>query len=82
MQVVVDLADGRIVVEFNHDAVLRAAVAWTLGTGPEIYRHVEVPNRSITTVGVVAGERRLVRSNAPADLDGLALERWQPGLDP
>src|SRR5437899_417302 len=37
MQVAVDLADGRIAVEFIHDAVVRAAVAWALGTGPEIY---------------------------------------------
>jgi hypothetical protein len=51
-----------------------AAVAWALGTGPEIYRHVEVANRSITTVGVAAGLRRLVRTNENAHLEGLALE--------
>ena len=44
--------------------MVRAAVAWALGTGPEIYRHVEVDYCSITTVGVVAGVRRLVRTNA------------------
>jgi hypothetical protein len=53
----------------------RAAVAWALGTGSEIYRHVEVANCSITTVGVVAGVRRLVRTNENAHLEGLALER-------
>ena len=58
----------------SYDAVVRAAVAWALGTGPEIYRHVEVANCSITTVGVVAGVRRLVRTNENAHLEGLALE--------
>ena len=61
-------------VVFTHDAVVRAAVAWGLGTGPEIYRHVEVANYSITTVAVVAGVRRLVRTNQNAHLAGLALE--------
>ena len=46
-----DLVAGRVAVVFTHDAVVRAAVAWALGTGPEIYRHVEVANCSITTVG-------------------------------
>ena len=69
-----DLVDGRVAVVFTHDAVVRAAVAWALGTGPEIYRHVEVANCSITTVGVVAGVRRLVRTNENAHLEGLALE--------
>ena len=68
------LVDGRVAVVFTHDAVVRAAVAWALGTGPEIYRHVEVANCSITTVGVVAGVRRLVRTNENAHLEGLALE--------
>jgi broad specificity phosphatase PhoE len=57
-----DLLDGRV------------AVAWALGTGPEIYRHVEVANCSITTVGMAAGVRRLVRTNEDAHLRGLALE--------
>lgn len=70
-----DLVDGRVAVVFTHDAVVRAAVAWALGTGPEIYRHVEVANCSITTVGLVAGVRRLVRTNENAHLEGLALER-------
>jgi len=69
-----DLVDGRVAVVFTHDAVVRAAVAWALGTGPEIYRHVEVANCSITTVGMVAGVRRLVRTNENAHLAGLALE--------
>src|SRR4051794_27625953 len=69
-----DLVDGRVAVVFTHDAVVRAAVAWALGTGPEIYRHVEVANCSITTVGVVAGVRRLLRTNENAHLEGLALE--------
>jgi broad specificity phosphatase PhoE len=68
------LVDGREAVVFTHDAVVRAAVAWALGTGSETYRHVEVDNCSITTVGVVAGVRRLVRTNENAHLAGLALE--------
>src|SRR3954453_16795194 len=69
-----ELVDGRVAVVFTHDSVVRAAVAWALGTGPEIYRHVEVANCSITTVGMVAGVRRLVRTNESAHLEGLALE--------
>ena len=61
-------------VVFTHDAVVRAAVAWGLGTGPEVYRHVEVANCSITTVGVVAGVRRVVRTNQTAHLAGLGRE--------
>ena len=68
------LSDGRVAVVFTHDAVVRAAVAWALGTGPEIYRHVEVANCSITTVGMVAGVRRLVRMNENAHLEGFTLE--------
>jgi len=68
------LLEGRVAVVFTHDAVVRAAVAWALDTGPEVYRHVEVANCSITTVGVVAGVRRLVRMNENAHLEGLALE--------
>ena len=71
----VGLVDGRAAVVFTHDAVVRAAVAWALGTGPEIYRHVEVDYCSITTVRVVAGVRRLVRTNENAHLEGLTLER-------
>jgi broad specificity phosphatase PhoE len=69
-----ELPDGRVAVVFTHDAVVRAAVAWALGTGPEIYRHIEVANCSITTVEVVAGVRRLVRMNENAHLRGLALD--------
>jgi len=68
------LVDGGAAVVFTHDAVVRAAVAWALGTGPEIYQHVEVANCSITTVGIVAGVRRLMRTNQIAHLEGLALE--------
>jgi alpha-ribazole phosphatase/probable phosphoglycerate mutase len=68
------LVGGRVAIVFTHDAVVQAAVAWALGTGPEIYRHVEVANCSITTVGLVAGVRRLVRTNVHAHLEGLALE--------
>ena len=68
-----DLVDGRMAVVFTRDGVVVAAVAWALGTGPEIYRHVEVANCSIT-VGVVAGVRQLVRANQNADLEGFALE--------
>ncbi len=68
------LLDGRVAVVSPHDAVVRAAIAWALGTGPEIDRHVEVANCSITTVGMVAGVRRLVRTNENAHLEGLPLE--------
>jgi broad specificity phosphatase PhoE len=68
------LVDGPAAVVLTHDAVVRAAVAWALGTGPEIYRHVDVANCSITTVGVAGGLRRLVRANEAAHLEGLALE--------
>jgi hypothetical protein len=64
-----ELVDGRAAVVFTHDAV-----AWALGTGPEVYRHVEVANCSITTVGVVAGVRRLLRTNEKSHLDGLGLD--------
>jgi broad specificity phosphatase PhoE len=68
------LLEGGVTVVFTHDAVVRAAIAWALGTGPEIYRHVEIANCSITTVGMVAGVRRRVRTNETAHLEGLALE--------
>lgn len=56
-------------VLFTHDAVVRAAVAWALRTGPEVYRHVEVANCSITTVRVLDGVRRLVRANEVGHLE-------------
>ena len=62
------VASGAVVV-FTHDAVVRAAVAWALGTGPEVYRHVEVANCSITTVRVLDGVRRLVRANQVGHLE-------------
>jgi broad specificity phosphatase PhoE len=65
---------GGAAVVFTHDAVARAAIAWALHTGPEIYRHVEVDNCSITTVRVIDGVRRLVRSNVVAHLPGPAVE--------
>jgi hypothetical protein len=52
---------------------VRAAVAWAIGTGPDI-RQVEVANCSITTIGMVAGRRQPVRTNEKAHLEGLALE--------
>jgi broad specificity phosphatase PhoE len=61
---------GGAAVVFTHDAPIRAAVAWALGTGPEIYRHVEVANCSITTVGAGGGTRRLLRANDTAHLRG------------
>jgi broad specificity phosphatase PhoE len=69
-----ELVDGRVAVVFTLDAVVRAAGAWVLGTGPEVYRHVEVANCSLTTVGVVAGVGRLVRTNENAHLEGLGLD--------
>jgi broad specificity phosphatase PhoE len=61
-------ASGAAVV-YTHDAVIRAAVAWALRTGPEVYRHVEVANCSITTVRVLDGVRRLVRANEVGHLE-------------
>lgn len=69
-----ELVDGRVAVVFTHDAVVCAAVAWALGTGPEIYRDVEVANCSLVTVGVVAGVGRLLRTNENAHLEGLCLD--------
>jgi broad specificity phosphatase PhoE len=59
---------------FTHDAVVRAAVAWALGTGPEIYRHVDVANCSITTVRVGDGLPHLLRTN---DIGHLTRTRGQ-----
>lgn len=68
------LPEGRAAVVFTHDAVVRATVAWALGTGPEIYRHVRVANCSITTVALVGDRRELVRSNDVSHLADLALD--------
>jgi len=62
-------ADAGVAVVFTHDAVVRAGVAWALRTGPEIYRHVQVDNCSITTVGVIDGTPRLMVANSTAHLD-------------
>ena len=43
-------------------------------TGPEVYRHVEVANCSITTVRVLDGVRRLVRANEVGHLERLGRE--------
>ncbi|HVF07202.1 MAG TPA: histidine phosphatase family protein [Actinomycetota bacterium] len=67
------LYPGRAAVVFTHDAVVRAAVAWALSVGPEIYRHVQVDNCSITTVAVSLNERRVVRTNDTCHLAGLVL---------
>ena len=45
-------SDAATVVVFTHDAVVRAAVAWTLRVGPATYRHIDVANCSITTIHV------------------------------
>ncbi len=64
-----DSAAPGVAVVYTHDAVVRAAVAWALRTGPEVYRHVEVANCSITTVRVLDGVRRLVRANGVGHLE-------------
>lgn len=65
---------GDTAVVFTHDAVVRAAVAWALGTGPEIYRHVDIANCSITTVRVGDGLPHLLRMN---DIGHLVRTRGQ-----
>ena len=65
-------ASDEVVALFTHDAVIRAAVAWALGVGPEIYRHVDVANCSITTVRIRDGVPRLVSSSCTDHLRGLA----------
>lgn len=61
-------ASGAVVV-YTLDAAVRAAVAWALRTGPEVYRHVEVANCFITTLRVLDRVRRLVRSNEVGHLE-------------
>ena len=41
-----DLVDGRVAVVFTHDAVVRAAVAWALRTGPFIMYSAQRKPRS------------------------------------
>jgi broad specificity phosphatase PhoE len=58
------------VVVFTHDAVVRAAVAWTLRVGPATYRHIDVANCSITTIHASTSGRRLVALNDTSHLLG------------
>jgi broad specificity phosphatase PhoE len=57
-------------VVFTHDAVVRAAVAWTLRVGPATYRHIDVANCSITTIHASTSGRRLVVLNDTSHLLG------------
>ena len=50
-------------------ARLLPAVAWGASDGPEVHRHVEVANCSITTLRVLDGVRRLVRANEVGNLE-------------
>src|SRR3954453_14035736 len=55
--------DAATVVVFTHDAVVRAAVAWTLRVGSATYRHIDVVNCSITTIYASTSGPRLVAVN-------------------
>jgi broad specificity phosphatase PhoE len=61
-------SDAATVVVFTHDAVVRAAVAWTLGVGPVTYRHIDVANCSITTIHASTSGPRLVTLNDTSHL--------------
>jgi broad specificity phosphatase PhoE len=61
-------ADAATVVVFTHDAVVRAAVAWTLRVGPATYRHIDVANCSITTINASTSGPRLVALNDTSQL--------------
>ena len=67
--------DARLVVHIDrsHDKAIRVTASgpccWAIRTGPEVYRHVEVANCSITTVRVLDGVRRLVRANEVGHLE-------------
>jgi broad specificity phosphatase PhoE len=63
-------SDAATVAAFTHDAVVRAAVAWTLRVGPATYRHVDVANCSITTIHKSASGPRLVGLNDTSHLPG------------
>jgi broad specificity phosphatase PhoE len=63
-------SDAATVVVFTHDAVVRAAVAWTLRVGPATYRHIDVANCSITTIHASTSGRRLVALNDTSHLLG------------
>jgi broad specificity phosphatase PhoE len=58
------------VVVFTHDAVVRAAVAWSLRVGPATYRHIDVANCSITTIHASTFGPRLVALNDTSHLAG------------
>ena len=64
----VSSSDAATVVVFTHDAVVRAAVAWTLGVGPVTYRHIEVANCSITTIHASTSGPRLATLNDTSHL--------------
>jgi broad specificity phosphatase PhoE len=64
----VRLSDAATVVVFTHDAVVRAAVAWTLRVGPATYRHIDVANCSITTIHASTSGTRLVALNDTSHL--------------
>jgi broad specificity phosphatase PhoE len=55
---------------FIHDAVVRAAVAWTLRVGPATYSHIDVANCSITTIHASTSGARLVALNDTSHLAG------------
>jgi phosphoserine phosphatase len=57
-------------VAFTHDAVVRAAVAWTLRVGTATYRHIDVANCSITTIHASTSGPRLVGLNDTSHLPG------------
>jgi glucosyl-3-phosphoglycerate phosphatase len=61
-------SDAATVVVFTHDAVVRAAVAWTLRVGPATYRHIDVANCSITTICASTSGPRLVALNDTSHL--------------
>jgi Histidine phosphatase superfamily (branch 1) len=63
-------SDTATVAVFTHDAVVRAAVAWTLRVGPATYRHIDVANCSITTIHASTSVRRLVALNDTSHLLG------------
>jgi broad specificity phosphatase PhoE len=63
-------SDAATVVVFTHDAVVRAAVAWTLRVGPATYRHIDVANSAITTIHASTSGPRLVALNDTSHLPG------------
>jgi hypothetical protein len=60
--------DAATVVVFTYDAVVRAAVVWTLAVSPATYRHIDVANCSITTFHASAFGPRLVTLNDTSHL--------------